>query len=181
MGYTQDELDDIQARWKLRFPPDLVELLREHRPLLGGPGSFDWILSNREDIQHWLEWPLESFWFDVEHTGIWWEEWGEKPATPGAQRERLNELFAAAPKLIPLCGHRYLPEEPYEAGNPVFSVYQTDVIYYGADLLDWIERERDITSAKTWPPAITKEIRFWSVAVVRNSLPRAMVLPVLKT
>jgi hypothetical protein len=26
---------------------------------------------------------------------------------------------------------------PHEPGNPVLSVYQTDIIYYGNDLLDW--------------------------------------------
>jgi len=60
-----------------------------------------------------------------------------------------------------------LPEEPYERGNPVFSVYQTDVIHYGANLQDWIERERVDLSEKPWPPL--KEIRFWSEAVRKNN------------
>jgi hypothetical protein len=40
-----------------------------------------------------------------------------------------------------LISHRYLPEKSHEPGNPVFSVYQADVIYYGADLIDYFERE----------------------------------------
>ena len=37
--------------------------------------------------------------------------------------------------------HRYLPQEPSTEGNPVFSVYQTDIICYGADLQDYLENE----------------------------------------
>ena len=35
----------------------------------------------------------------------------------------------------------YLPERPNTAGNPVFSVYQTDIIYYGSDLWNYLENE----------------------------------------
>jgi hypothetical protein len=68
---------------------------------------------------------------------LWWPEWGEEPASPDARKEVLRSVVSHAPKLIPLIGHRYLPEEPHEAGNPVFSVYQSDVIYYGANLTDY--------------------------------------------
>jgi len=60
MGYSQYELDHIQESWRLRFPPDLVELLQKHRPLLDGPASFDWLLSEAAKIEDWLDW------FDVE-------------------------------------------------------------------------------------------------------------------
>src|SRR5438445_61404 len=112
MGYSQSELDEIQHRWGLRFTPDLVELLREHRPLLDGPASFDWLRSDPAKIKDRLDWPFESFWFDVERDQAWWPEWGEKPAELTERRGRLTEIFAGAPKLIPLFGHRYIPEEP---------------------------------------------------------------------
>src|SRR5262252_296177 len=50
-GYSQDELDDVQAKWRLRFPPDLIDRLRERRPLLVGdtdPRSFDWVKLGKE-------------------------------------------------------------------------------------------------------------------------------------
>ncbi|CCE04373.1 hypothetical protein BRAS3843_1060040 [Bradyrhizobium sp. STM 3843] len=34
-GYTQIELDDAQAKFGLVFPPDLVALLRDRRPVRG--------------------------------------------------------------------------------------------------------------------------------------------------
>ena len=51
------------------------------------------------------------------------------------------EAYGRAPTLIPIFSHRYLPATPCEAGNPVFSVYQTDIIYYGADLFDYLQNE----------------------------------------
>jgi len=166
MGYSSSELAQIQTRWNVRFPPDLVDLLSIHRRLIGEPGSFDWLLSDPSDIQERFDWPLEGFWFDVEHNGLWWPEWGEKPSGPAEQRARLKEALAGVPKLIPLFGHRYLPAEPFEAGNPVFSVYQADIIPYGANLQDWIQREHGSWDTSPWPAL--KEIPFWSEAVRRN-------------
>ncbi len=41
------------------------------------------------------------------------------------------------PKLIPIYSHRYIPSSLNEIGNPVYSVHQTDIIYYGKDLWDY--------------------------------------------
>jgi hypothetical protein len=169
MGLSQSELEAIQARWGLRFPPDVLELLQQRPPLLRGPGSIDWLHDPDSAIQGRLDWPFDGFWFDVKCNEVWWPEWGEKPATPCEQRERLKEIFRRAPKLIPLLGHRYIPQEPFERGNPVFSVYQTDIICYGADLQDWMKRERGSYDTTPWPPI--KEIPFWSEAVRRNNEP----------
>ncbi len=43
----------------------------------------------------------------------------------------------AAPKLIPVFGHRYLLAEPCAAGNPVLSIYQSDMVIYAVDLYDY--------------------------------------------
>ena len=150
MGYSQGELDDAQARWDLCFPPDLVELLREHRPPFCGPRAIDWVLTEPDQIREMLDWPLEGFLFYVEHNGVRWTDWGDRPDNPGDRYDRLLEIFAAAPKLIPVYGHRYLPSAPFEPGNPILSVYQTDVICYGANLLDWLDRERNGWSSKPW-------------------------------
>lgn len=159
-GYSRTEIDGIQARWRLRFPPDLVELLHRRRPLLDGPGAFDWLLTDPAEIQRKLDWPFDGFWFDVEHNGLWDPAWGDRSGDADGGRARLRAVLAAAPRLIPLYGHRYLPAEPEEPGNPVFSVYQTDVIPYGASLADWLVREEQGWSALPWPPL--REIRFWN-------------------
>lgn len=92
---------------------------------------------------------------------------GEKPASLEARKEVLHSVVSRAPKLIPLISHRYLPERPQESGNPVFSVYQADVIYYGTDLADYFEREFFGWYHRPWPDQI-KHIPFWSDLVERN-------------
>jgi hypothetical protein len=170
-GYTQTELDDIQAKWGLRFPPDLLALYRERRRVIDHPQfdymrSFDWLTEPDDKIRSAIDWPLEGFLFDVEH-GLWWPEWGEIPEALDERREILRSVFATAPKLIPIYGHRCIPETPHEAGNPVFSVWQMDVIIYGADLEDYIRREMTPGASGHPPPA--KQIPFWSRAVDFNN------------
>lgn len=160
-GYTESELDDAQQKFGLVFPPDLLAVLRDRRL----PRGHDW--TDEAAIRSAMAWPLRGLLFDVEQNDLWWPEWGEKPATPEARAEILRSEVSRAPKLIPLLAHRYLPEQPHEAGNPVFSVYQSDVIYYGADLADYFEREFEETRNAPWPHPI-KRIPFWSELVDRN-------------
>lgn len=168
-GYSSDEIEDAQTRWGLKFPPDLIDLLKERRQLIGGVGEFDWTTSDPKIIADRIEWPFESFCFDVEHNVAWWPDWGARPATAAERRNCLRKIFDDAPKLIPLHSHRYLPEKPSESGNPVFSIYQTDVIHYGANLDDWLVRERGGYESRPWPTI--KFIRFWSRAVEINNRP----------
>ena len=160
-GYTQAELDDAQARFALRFPPDLVALLLEHRI----PGGWDWT-RDEDRIRDMLNWPLEGILFDVENAGLWWPEWGERPPSREERAEIVGRIVAAAPRLIPLYGHRFIPEEPHEAGNPVFSVHQSDIIHYGSDLDNYLENEFAVPRHSCVGPDI-RRIRFWSEAVER--------------
>jgi hypothetical protein len=165
MGYSQAELDDVQAKWGFHFPPDLMERLRERRLLIDAPDCFDWVTADPEHIRQRLAWPFESYWQSVERHEIWWPEWGERPTSLADQKEKLRCIFGDAPKLIPLVRLRYIPNEPHESGNPVFSVMASDIIHYGANLIHWLDRERGGLEGKArpWPPI--KEIRFWGQAV----------------
>jgi len=160
-GYTEAELERAQALFGLNFPPDLIALLRDRRPV-GGP---DW--NDEAAIRSRLAWPYEGLLFDVEESGLWWAEWGERPGEADERADILREVVARAPRLIPVFGHRYLPATPNEAGNPVFSVYQSDVIHYGADLDDYIDREENGWDCGPWP-TVLREIDFWSELVRRN-------------
>ena len=52
-----------------------------------------------------------------------------------------SEGVKAAPRLIPVFGHRMMPAEPHQTENPVFSIHQADIICYGFDLADYLRRE----------------------------------------
>jgi hypothetical protein len=156
-GYSDREFDDIRQRYKLRFPSDLVDIYRKRRSVIDG--GFDWIKTPRHEIEEMLRWPLEGMLFDIENNVFWMPEWGERPKSKSAREEIARAMVEAAPKLIPVHGHRYIPEEPYARGNPIFSVYQTDIIYYGANLSDYILHETH-KDRGVIPPF--KRIRFWS-------------------
>ena len=134
-GFTPDQLDDAQARYGLSFPPDLLEALQEHRL----DERYDWSVECPA-VREMLAWPFELLQFDIEH-GSWWPDWGERPAGKDERDEVLRSALARAPKLIPLYGHRFLPETPGEPGNPVFSMHGFDTIYYGDDLAGWLKLE----------------------------------------
>ncbi|MGN6818261.1 MAG: hypothetical protein ACTHJR_06275 [Sphingomonas sp.] len=152
-GFTQDQLDDAQARYRLTFPPDLVAALRERR-LVGG---YDWSTENQA-IRGMLAWPFDMLSAEIDH-GYWWPDWGDRPREMAARRDVLRQALAAAPKLIPLLGHRFLPATPIESGNPVLSMYGFDTVYYGADLADYWRREFDGPAA---PIGTVRHIPFWS-------------------
>lgn len=153
-GYTRSELESVQARFNLTFPPDLAELYLTKRPEKG----YDW-LRDEEAIRNRLKWPLEGILFDVQQ-GIWWDHWGPQPTTMLDRESRVRQLVSEAPRLIPIYGHRFIPETPNKRGNPVFSVYQSDIVYYGADLEDYFQREFGSQSGREWPQI--KRIPFWS-------------------
>ena len=160
-GYTQTQLDDAQARYGLAFPADLAALLRERR--LVGRGSYDWSTEN-DQIRQMLAWPFELLAFDLDH-GSWWPDWGDRPDDPDARREVLRRALADAPRLIPIYGHRFLPESVgATAGNPVISMHGFDTIYYGSNLADYFMRE-DRTEKSPMGPV--RHVPFWSDIIER--------------
>jgi hypothetical protein len=149
-GLSEQEIATIEQQYHLRFPPDyrlfLQVLHSVDRPLVGAryaddktmipitaPSFYNW-QTDTETIQRAYEWLVEGLFFDVQQNDLWPQSWGARPTTPEAQEARVRELVNAAPKLIPVFIHRYLLAEPCEAGNPVLSIYQSDMIIYGDDL-----------------------------------------------
>ncbi len=122
--------------------------------------TYDWRTDNVA-IRDMLNWPAEGLIFDVENNALWLTEWGERPGLAVERAEIVQKAMAEAPKLIPVHSHRYLPAEPLVSGNPVFSVYQSDIIVYGADLQDYVRRELDASLPLPSLRAI-RRIRFWS-------------------
>ncbi len=159
-GYTQGELDTAQERYGLRFPPDLAALLLERRPIDG----WDWRVDD-EGIRSALQHPLNGLLLSLERIALWWPQLGERPSSAKERAEVLTSAVNAAPRLIPIIAHRYIPEEPYQAGNPVLSVMHSDVIYYGANLEEYFTNEFE----GRYEISETRYIPFWSEMVHRNS------------
>jgi hypothetical protein len=165
-GLDAEEIAKAEERWNLRFPPDyrlfLERLHAPDRPALrtawvskseklkaddvlarakydrdddmvlgeGGSSLYNWSTDD-EALQTMFEWPVRGLY------GIWQPSWGPEPADLDEQKRRLREVAKTAPKLIPVYGHRYLLGEPVAAGNPVLSIYGSDIIILAADLHDY--------------------------------------------
>ena len=170
-GLTDAEVTQVETRYGFRFPPDLRQFLQYALPI-----SKQWVnwRENDEDIiRERLAWPVEGMCFDIEMNGFWMRAWGDRPTSLGDAVHIAKQAVLKAPFLIPIVGHRYLPDEPNEAGNPVLSVYQTDIIYYGNDLVDYFanefkyrgpdeeEKHRWQSPRPVWATKSVRPVRFW--------------------
>jgi hypothetical protein len=160
VGLTDAEVSAAESRFGFRFPPDLREFLQT--ALLRGPQFPDWRSADEAALRDWLDLPRQGILFDVKHNRFWLDEWGPRPDSIEEALRAVGELIAAAPRLIPIYGHRMMPDSPQEAGNPVFSVHQTDIIYYGYDLADYLRSEFALPGREPWPERV-RPIRFWDI------------------
>ena len=138
-GLTQEEIQLVEASFGFQFPPDLKSFLMFALP--SGKGWPNWRDVEDPEIQRRLDWPYEGMCFDIQNGAFWPAGWGPKPESLTEAFEIAKRKVDAAPKLIPILGHRYLPDRPSLEGNPVFSVYQMDIIYYGSNLWNYFEKE----------------------------------------
>jgi hypothetical protein len=162
-GLSDAEVTAAEARYAFRFPPDLRAFLQTALPR--GNGFPDWRSGEEAALRDWLDLPRRGVVFDIEHNGFWLPEWGARPQSVADAMRVAKELVAAAPRLIPVYMHRMIPDEPHLPGNPVFSVHQTDIIVYGANLQDYLAHEflkaegRDDRAVSTE----VRSIRFWDI------------------
>ena len=141
-GLSEDELAGIQRRFGFEFGPDHADLLRLALPV--DDGWPDWRRDAESDLRTRLDWPVDGAVQDVLHNGFWPASWGPRPDDEELAEQQAREQLLRWPKLVPVYSHRFLPAAPSVSGAPVFSVYHTDVIYYGSDLVDYLRRELNV-------------------------------------
>jgi len=182
-GLTTAEFQRLEDQFDLRFPPDLRSWLRFTLPI---HDSFpNW----RADTAHELQWThdylFDGIWGDIDDYGPWstpqytypaghpispaWPAaWGPLPAEREVAYTIFCEQFARAPRLIRLDGHRFLPDRPLLAGNPVFSIVQTDIIHLAANLPNLFTSSY---GDSRWRQAMAhvRSIEFWTDLAGLNS------------
>lgn len=142
-GLTEAEFAQVEASYGFTFADDHREFLAAGLPVDDEPGRGwpDWRHGDPTELRRMLDWPVEGVLFDVEHNVMWDPDWGSRPHTVDERLAVAAKHLAAVPQLVPVHGHRYLPAGRGASGHPVLSVYQTDIIYYGLDLSDYIHQE----------------------------------------
>ncbi|HEY7310844.1 MAG TPA: hypothetical protein VH643_15880 [Gemmataceae bacterium] len=162
-GLADREVEAAEVRYGFRFPPDLRVFLQAGLPC--GDRFPNWRSGDEVALGDWLDLPRRGILFDIEHNGFWLEDWGPRPPCLKEAQRIASGLIAAAPRLIPLYLHRMIPTEPHLPGNPVFSVHQTDIIYYGVDLRDYFIHEfLTREDVGIWPiPENVRRVPFWDI------------------
>jgi len=136
-GLSEEELSAIEHEFGFTFADDHRAFLAAGMPT--GRGWPDWRSPDRPALRERLAWPVEGVIFDVVENNFWYEGWGFQPSAPADAMAAAKRYLVTVPRMIPVYSHRYLPAAM--PGHPVLSVYQTDVIHYGNDLTDWLNRE----------------------------------------
>lgn len=176
-GLTDAEFARVEADFGFEFADDHRAFLAAGLPLTipadDPPGVIrthrdpwpDWRAGDPEALRERLSWPVEGVLFDVENNAYWHESWGDRPQEPRQALDVARRHLAEAPKLVPIYGHRFLPAGRGSHGHLVLSVWQTDIICYGADLADYIGREFEPVDAHG--PTATRDlppipiVEFW--------------------
>lgn len=159
-GLTHRETSAVEVFLGVQLPPDLVSFLQSVLPL--GSRFPNWRKLDTPELNAQLEAPFQGIAFDIEHNAFWWPTWGARPLQVHDAIAIAREQLAKEPPLVPVFGHRYLPAAPQVAGNPVISVHQTDIIYYGSDLRRYIAREFGSLTHTEAIAGPRRRIHFWS-------------------
>jgi hypothetical protein len=138
-GLTEAELVRVERTFGFQFADDHRAFLAAGLPT--GPSWPDWRTGDLGALRDRLGWPVHGVLFDVEHNGYWHESWGDRPSNRREAVAAAERHLRNVPQMVPVFGHRFLPPGRGTFGHPVLSMYQTDIIYYGNDLEDYIYSE----------------------------------------
>lgn len=168
-GLSNLEVAQIQEKFNVRFPPDLKQFLQTRLPISDHFINWRQGLLDKEtakDIVDRLNWPLDGILWDLCNDD-WLSIWGDKPKNHEDKAAIAKSCYARVPQMVPIYGHRYIPSDPDESGNPVFSVHQTDIIYYGFDLATYFSHEFHFELNDTFQiiDGPNRQIEFWTWCV----------------
>jgi hypothetical protein len=162
-GMSLSEINDTEKLYDISFPVELKHLFSVGLPV--SKSFCNWRNTQEENVQRikdLLDMPIQGLIFDLETNDFWCDDWGEKPIDIRDARCILLEKYNEAPPMIPIYGHRYIPFVPNEIDIPVFSIMQSDIIYYGTDLISYLEIEFDFKQYSELVQEKIRHVDFWS-------------------
>jgi hypothetical protein len=154
-GLTDGEVAAIEHEFGFTFADDHRAFLAAGLPT--GRGWPDWRSPDRAALRERLALPVEGVLFDVAENNFWYEGWGPRPSSPPDAVVAARAYLLTAPRMIPIYQHRHVPAAI--PGHPVLSIYQTDVVHYGNDIVDWLNREFSLGTPAT--TVVRATVPFW--------------------
>ncbi|MFV8187280.1 MULTISPECIES: hypothetical protein [unclassified Streptomyces] len=169
-GLTDAEFERIERDYGFEFADDHRAFLAAGLPVNVPPEDGqtwsrpwpEWRGGDQDSLRRQLAWPVEGVLLDVEHNGFWYDGWGERPVDGTEALDAARKHLLKVPVLVPVYAHRYLPSGRGSSGHPVLSMWQTDIIHYGLDLVDYMHQEFDRARGEvdeSWNPRAT--VPFW--------------------
>lgn len=142
-GLGPEEFDAIEQRFDIEFADEHRAFLAAGVPVGGGfpDWRYRWWGLRPDPLFAALDSSVEDVLFDVGHDQFWHPAWGIRPDQAAAAIAVARGHLATAPRLIPVFIHRCLPPGAGLPPRAVMSVHQTDVIFYGDELYEWVRME----------------------------------------
>jgi len=162
-GMSQKDILETEEYYSISFPVEMKEFFISGLPV--SSGFYNWRNTssmNTSLIRSALKMPIEGLLSDFRNGDLWCEKWGLKPERDEDAIEILLARFKRAPEMIPIYAHRYMPSIPGCDNVPVFSIMQSDIIYYGTDLISYLEIEFGLKQYNDILQASFRQIEFWS-------------------
>lgn len=179
-GMSASDLEIVEAMFSVRLPPDYRRFLRTLHtpdpPLAGMRISNFRVVSVEERLfPDWtgattpliaaFEAPLAGVLRGVA-LGRWHPAWGDRPDDPRQRERQVRALAAAAPRLIPFAGQRYLVASDGAEDGPVLAAHGAEVSFVAPDLRRGLLRElglsEDSGAVPNRAPEPPTRVPFWS-------------------
>lgn len=161
-GLSHSDIDEIQRTYEIIFPQELVEFYTMALPVSKGFYNWkDFSSGNIEYIKSVIKRPEKDLLERINEI-YWCGNWGDEPSEGEEKVDKIKHHLKMAPQLIPIFEHRYLPAYANSKSNPIFSVYGTDIIYYGDNLLSYLQIEFGIKDYNDVDYSLIPHIPFWT-------------------
>lgn len=173
-GVSDARISELESSLNFKFPNDLRDILSNFVPrgIKEINNSFpDWNNESIESLQKRFDWFTEGVFFDIKNNGFWYGKWGEEPENISKKIEIAKEKLLLEPKPIPICGHRCVLGIVNCDSSPVLSIWQTDIIYYGSDIMEYFVNEFEGFKLKVNTSDLRfKKENFWSDVIEGKGL-----------
>ena len=162
-GMSLSEIKETEKLFDISFPIELMRFYSVGLPV--SKGFYNWRDVQKDNVQlikDALDMPLKGLIYDLEVNNLWCDDWGEKPTDIREAQNVMLKHYDRAPKMVPIYSHRYMPYIPNATDIPVFSIMQSDIIYYGVDLISYLEIEFGFRQYGELSQLDFRHIDFWS-------------------
>ncbi|EGO8358130.1 SMI1/KNR4 family protein [Escherichia coli] len=162
-GLSEAEITTIEQTFNFCFPLDFKAFL--HTALPASEGFIHWrqaLYSGKieREVKQRFNTPIEGVLYDVMKNDFWLDVWGEKNLNLDSRKDHFDKISNQCPVLIPLYRNRYMATSLHTGGNPVYSVYNSDIICTGNDLACWMKTEFNLALPGNYQ-ADKNPVQFW--------------------